>query len=750
MEKKSIKNKPAIKYFEKYITKNQDINNNNKANKKEKIKLIFKLINGKSNHSYKLFLENQDKDGKNESVSSDPIFCSNSNIIHLLEYNYDYNFSREQKLRIVVMITSQNEKNKYYQLLFTIGEIVGSENSIKQFYIKNNNKDEILEIKSLNIKAKEEYVTIHFLIKISSISSQTKIPETQIEEYFKNEEYKIYFQIEKDNIILYESEVFTDDGKFNIVQIPLEILNSDFSVIFFNSKKNYISKIETSVSQITNQEKKNQNKLFFSKQLTLNDKLCIYNLSSIREKISFLDYLKNGVRIALDIGIDFTASNGHPEDLISNHCCIPYKKNGNPYERAILSCANIMANYDYDQLFPVYGFGAIIEGQEKASMCFNINFKDDPNIKSVNNIIKEYHKCLDRIKLSYPTYFAPLINKIINEIKKEEDILEYHVLMILTDGIIDDYQDTVDALVEGSFLPLSVIIIGIGNIDFKEMEDLDGDDKPLISRSGKKRQRDLVQFVPFDKFKGDEKKLTEEFLDEIPRQIIEYYTLNFLYPETLSNNNANNDNNNEKESQNQILDIKENKSTEIFTNTSYKLINSNNELNNYNNNINNNISNNINNNISNNFNNNISNNFNNNINNNLNNNISNNFNNNNFNNNINNNFNNNKYNNNNNYNSNNIYNNNNILNKTKHYYTYRHKCTNDSNLNNKNNTNLNNSNSQLNKNNNNIKPYLNNNIQNNRPINTSRNISRINNNIYFNNNSKNNDNYKLEYSSYKK
>ena len=164
-----------------------------------------------------------------------------------------------------------------------------------------------------------------------------------------------------------------------------------------------------------------------------------------------------------------------------------------------------MTNYDYNQLFPVYGFGAIIKGQEKASMCFNINFKDDPNIKSVNNIIKEYHKCLDRIKLSYPTYFAPLINKIINEIKKEEDILEYHVLMILTDGIIDDYQDTVDALVEGSFLPLSVIIIGIENIDFKEMEDLDGDDKPLISSSGKKRQRDLVQFVPFDKFKGDEK-----------------------------------------------------------------------------------------------------------------------------------------------------------------------------------------------------------------------------------------------------
>ena len=138
----------------------------------------------------------------------------------------------------------------------------------------------------------------------------------------------------------------------------------------------------------------------------------------------------------------------------------------------------------------------------------------------------------------------PIINKIISEIKKENDYLEYHVLMILTDGKIDDFEDTVDALVEGSFLPLSVIIVGIGDNpeleEFQKMIELDGDEKPLISRNGKKRQRDLVQFVPFNKFEKDEKKLAEEILDEIPRQIIEYYTLNFLYPDTLKGSNEEN------------------------------------------------------------------------------------------------------------------------------------------------------------------------------------------------------------------
>ena len=48
--------------------------------------------------------------------------------------------------------------------------------------------------------------------------------------------------------------------------------------------------------------------------------------------------------------------------------------------------------------------------------------------------------------------------------------------MILTDGVIDDLQDTIDALVEASFEPLNVIIIGIGDADFKKMEILDGDE----------------------------------------------------------------------------------------------------------------------------------------------------------------------------------------------------------------------------------------------------------------------------------
>ena len=60
----------------------------------------------------------------------------------------------------------------------------------------------------------------------------------------------------------------------------------------------------------------------------------------------------------------------------------------------------------------------------------------------------------------------------------------YHVLCIFTDGAIHDFAKVKDLIVEASFLPLSIIIVGIGNADFGDMEKLDGDDKRLTNSKG--------------------------------------------------------------------------------------------------------------------------------------------------------------------------------------------------------------------------------------------------------------------------
>ena len=101
--------------------------------------------------------------------------------------------------------------------------------------------------------------------------------------------------------------------------------------------------------------------------------------------------------------------------------------------------------------------------------------------------------------------------------------MNYTILMILTDGIIDDMDETIDSLVEASFLPISVIIIGIGDANFSNMNLLDSDDDRLVDKNGRRADRDLVQFVPFKKFSYNGELLAKQVLEEIPRQVIEYY-----------------------------------------------------------------------------------------------------------------------------------------------------------------------------------------------------------------------------------
>jgi hypothetical protein len=59
--------------------------------------------------------------------------------------------------------------------------------------------------------------------------------------------------------------------------------------------------------------------------------------------------------------------------------------------------------------------------------------------------------------------------------------------------VINDLEKTIDEIVKGSVLPLSIIIVGVGQADFGQMEELDADNNPLYSHVLKKySSRDIV------------------------------------------------------------------------------------------------------------------------------------------------------------------------------------------------------------------------------------------------------------------
>lgn len=100
----------------------------------------------------------------------------------------------------------------------------------------------------------------------------------------------------------------------------------------------------------------------------------------------------------------------------------------------------------------------------------------------------------------------------------------YQTLLILTDGAIHDMDQTVELIIQAAGLPLSIIIVGVGNADFENMNRLDGD-QGLFGKNGMRCPRDIVQFIPFRDVNMNGDILARELLAELPNQVVQYMTM---------------------------------------------------------------------------------------------------------------------------------------------------------------------------------------------------------------------------------
>ncbi len=83
---------------------------------------------------------------------------------------------------------------------------------------------------------------------------------------------------------------------------------------------------------------------------------------------------------------------------------------------------------------------------------------------------------------------------------------------------------TKSLIVNASNLPLSIIIIGIGDAEFSDMKILDGHGG-LTDSFGNSSQRDLVIFVAYNFYKSNPTTLAQKVLETIPNQFCEYMKL---------------------------------------------------------------------------------------------------------------------------------------------------------------------------------------------------------------------------------
>lgn len=251
----------------------------------------------------------------------------------------------------------------------------------------------------------------------------------------------------------------------------------------------------------------------------------------ITENYKTYSELEEGLRKAglessqLIVGVDFTKSNtwqgGYPYYKYKNlHEIDP--KCPNPYQQVLTIMCKTLAPFDDDQLIDAFGFGDNFTKNNSVFPFLSKNFNGldfAQQCDKLEGVLDRYNSLLPLITPSGPTSFAPIIRKATELVKSRK---EYHILLIIADGAVDDMDETIKSIVEASKHPLSIICIGVGKGPWHKMTELD--------INIPKREFDNFHFVNFYEIMNECENEEIEFAKHAMMEIPEQYTFikNFI------------------------------------------------------------------------------------------------------------------------------------------------------------------------------------------------------------------------------
>ncbi|XP_041375348.1 copine-3-like isoform X1 [Gigantopelta aegis] len=490
-----------------------------------------------------------DEIGRTENVKNclDPKFAKS--------FTISYFFEEVQKVRIEVFdldnTTPQLSDDDFLgQLECTLGQLVSNSPYTKPLFLKNGKKagNGVMTIRAEEIKEGGEIVHLNF--KGKKLDNKDFMG--------KSDPYLEILRPVSDGSwqVVHRTEVIKNNlnPSWRPIQISLQSLcngnrtqSIKFDVYDWDSdgSHDYIGGFTTTVEEMEKAQRLEQSwplinpKKKAKKKSYTNSGIVLLSSCKIVKEHSFLEFIFGGMQINFTVGIDFTASNGNPAQPTSLHYINPYQPN--EYMQAIRAVGDVCQDYDSDKLFPVLGFGAKIPPNWQVSHEFAVNFNlQNPFCAGIDGVLQAYSNCIRSVQLYGPTNVSPLIQHVsrfalaAQREEQQKGAGAYFVLLLLTDGVLSDMANTKQAIVESSKLPMSLIIIGVGNADFSMMQELDGDDGVLRAPSGEAVKRDIVQFVPFREFKqvgeSTAAELARHVLAEVPKQVTDYYKMRGIPP----------------------------------------------------------------------------------------------------------------------------------------------------------------------------------------------------------------------------
>ena len=143
----------------------------------------------------------------------------------------------------------------------------------------------------------------------------------------------------------------------------------------------------------------------------------------------------------------------------------------------------------------------------------------EPRVEGKIGALSIYHKAVLNTTFAGPTYFSGILRRFLSTVRygMAKGFKEFYVLCIFTDGFIHDMAETKELVVTLSYLPVSIIILGIGDDNFDQMVELDADSHVLTDKNGRAAARDVIQFVAFNEMKDlAQERVNGIMMQELP------------------------------------------------------------------------------------------------------------------------------------------------------------------------------------------------------------------------------------------
>ncbi|KAN0025068.1 hypothetical protein ACTFIV_009480 [Dictyostelium citrinum] len=346
---------------------------------------------------------------------------------------------------------------------------------------------------------------------------------------------------------VYESEVQkkTLNPNFNYISMPLvKWCSNDITreLIIKVYDWNLIGKSEKigicrlTTEQILDQSKSTKEFIIINKKKKAG--YLQVHFAKIIKKYSIMDYIAGGCQLSVMVAIDCSSSNSKKK--FHNFS----ENEESDYGSAIFKITDFLEDWPSNGSIEVLGFSGIIPNTDHKSYCFP--FSLDPKnafVNSANDIFKLYYNNIDEITPTDPSkineVFQYAINKSLPPIDQSEEQLnqKYTILLIFTDGDITDIEESYKILLNASELPLSIILVQIGdcyNLS-RKLNNLENylDHHDLLNKP--KPNRGIVNHVEYTKDIKRFYNLEVDIMKNVPTQFTSYFINKNIDPNSPNN-----------------------------------------------------------------------------------------------------------------------------------------------------------------------------------------------------------------------